>query len=95
LLFGSVVQHVIAGCSFRALGRGIPLEKYYFLASRHGLPSLSISLAIESSLAYIAERDAVSRSNHALQPTVDRHGNFYMKTSTLKLGAELALASGG
>ena len=61
LLFGSVVQRVIAGCSFRAWGHGIPLEKYYFLASRRGLPSLSISLAIESSLAYIAERDAASR----------------------------------
>jgi hypothetical protein len=72
LPFGSAVQRVIAGCSFRALGRGIPLERCYFPASLRGLPSVSISLVIESSLAYIVERDAASRSNQALERTAAR-----------------------
>ena len=64
---------------FRVLDRGIPLERYYFPVSRRGLPSPSISLAIESSLAYIEERDAASRSNHSLQPTAGRSDDYLLR----------------
>jgi hypothetical protein len=94
LLFGSAVQHVIAGCSFRVLDRGIALERHYFPASRHGLPSVSILLAIESSLAYTAERDAASRSNQSLERTADRREDLLSMTSILKPEAQPALVSG-
>jgi hypothetical protein len=58
LAFAFAVQHVIADCSFKALGHRVQLARCCFPASLRGSPSRSISLVTESSPAYIVGRTA-------------------------------------
>jgi hypothetical protein len=81
LRFAFAVQHVNAGCLFKALAPGIPPARFCFQGSRLGSLSHSITLVTGSSLAFTAERSASLRSNQALQPTAQTALFFYVQPS--------------
>jgi hypothetical protein len=60
-------------------------------------PGISIRFSYEPGelFVWLTHDIDTNRPNQALQPTAGRRGNFHIMTSTLKLAAKLAPASGG